>query len=150
MIRSTQINFAIAAACLLTTVGLFGYIVKVIGDEEETLKKQLATIKIGSDREQTFYRLEKIAEESKIERDQVTGYFLPQVGESIDFLTQVETLATQNGIVLETDSLEEGSDKKTKERWVDAKFTFHGTRTDVERFITIFSLKMTSYTESLN
>ena len=137
MSRSTKINFAIATVCLLLTVGLFGYIFKITGDKEEILKNQLVAIKMGSEREQTFYRLQKIAEESKTDREQLDSYFLPQVGESITFLNQVETLAPQNGITLKTDALEEGSDKKTKEKWVDAKFTFSGTRSDVERFIAI-------------
>lgn len=137
MSKSTQINFAISAICLLVTAGLFGYIYKITADEEETLKNQLVAIKMGNEREQTFHRLQKIAEESKTDREQLDSYFLPQVGESITFLNQIETLAPQNGVTLKTDSLEEGSDKKTKEKWVDAKFTFSGTRSDVERFISI-------------
>lgn len=137
MSRSTKINFAVSAICLLVAGGLLGYIYKITGDKEETLKSQLVSIKMGSEREQTFYRLQKMAEESKSDREQLDKYFLPQVGESITFLNQVETLAPQNDITLKTDSLEEGIDKKTKEKWVDAKFTFSGTRSDVERFITI-------------
>lgn len=135
MSKRTSINFAIATALLLVAGGAFGYMYKVIGVKEETLKTQLATIKTGNDREQTYYRLQNIAEESKVDRERLERYFLPQVGESITFLTQVETLAPQNGITLKTDALEEGSDKKTKEKWVDAKFTFSGTRSNVEQFI---------------
>jgi hypothetical protein len=143
-------NFIVATVLLMVAGGVFGYTYKIVGDKEETLKNQLAAIKIGNDREQTYYRLQKIAEESKTDREQLDRYFLPHVGESITFLTQVETLAPQNGITLKTDALEEGGDKKTKEKWVDAKFTFSGTRSDVERFISILeNLPFVSRTTSV-
>lgn len=137
MSKSTIRNFIIAIILLLVAAGIFGLTYKMIGDEEEKLKTQLAAIKMGNDREQTGYRLEKIAEESKQDREQLDKYFLPQVGESITFLTKVEELAPQNNVALKTNSLEEGGDKKTKEKWVDAAFTFSGSREDVERFISI-------------
>ncbi len=137
MSKSTIRNFIIASLLLILTAGSFGLVYIKIFDEEITLKEQLKAIKIGNDREQTFYRLSALATESQSDRKQVQGYFLPQASESITFLSQVENLAPQNGVILKTDALEEGSDKKTKEKWIDASFTFSGARSDVERFIEI-------------
>ncbi len=130
-------NFGLAVMFLLLTTGGFLFGLKTISSEEKILRDQLTAIETGNEREQTFNRLRNIAETSAADRTKLDQYFLPQVGESITFLSQVETLAPRNNITLKTDALEEGSDKKTKEKWVDAKFTFSGTRADVERFIQI-------------
>ncbi|MEK7462013.1 MAG: hypothetical protein AAB618_00340 [Patescibacteria group bacterium] len=158
MSRSTLRNFLIASVCLLTTVGVSGFSYKMISDKEETLKTQLAAIKIGNELEKTYHHLQKISEDSKSDREQLNNYFLPQVSESITFLNQVEALAPQNGITLKTDALEEGSDKKTKDKWVNAQFTLSGTQSDVDRFVTILenlpyvseitSLQMTDRSEN--
>ncbi len=130
-------NLIIATVLLFTAAGLFGGAYVLIGNKEAVLTEQLAAIKINSEREQTHTRLEKIAEESSDDRETLATYFLPHAGESITFLTLVETLAPKNGVTLKTDSLEEGADKKTKEKWVDAIFVFSGTRENVEQFISI-------------
>lgn len=137
MSRSTIRNFIVSLLLLCVALGMCGYLYTVIGNKEKQLGEHLASIKTQSNREQTSFRLERIAEESKTDRQKLTEYFLPQAGESITFLTLVESLAPQNGVTLKTDALEEGNDKKTKDKWVDATFTFSGTRSNVEQFITI-------------
>ncbi len=137
MSRITIRNFILSLILLLVVFGIVGYLYLMIGTKEKQLAEQLVAIKTQNDREQTSFRLEKIAKESAIEREEIKKYFLPQAGESITFLTQVESLAPENGVVLKTDSLEEGGNKETNEKWVTATFTFSGTRSSVERFITI-------------
>jgi UDP-glucose 6-dehydrogenase len=137
MNRSTVRNFVVSAALLVVAGSVFGYVYVVIGNKEKVLKEQIAAIHTENEREQTYQRLQKIAEDSRADREKLNAYFLPQVSESITFLNQIETLAPQNGITLKTDSLQEGGDKKTKEKWIDASFTFSGAEADVERFITM-------------
>ena len=148
MSRSTTRNFIASIVVLVCALGVLASLYIVIGTKETQLKEQLATIKTQNDREQTAFRLEKIAKESEGDRQVPENYFLQQAGESISFLTEVEALAPQNGVVLKTDALEEGSDKKTKDTWVDATFTFSGTRENVERFIAL--LENLPYVSQIN
>ncbi len=151
MSRVTVRNFGIALTLLIVTGACFGYVVYKTNALEVTLREQLTKMEIDSERESTTYRLQKIAEDSKADREQLTAYFLPQVSDSISFLNQVETLAPLHGVLLKTDSLDEASDKKTKQAWVKAQFTFSGSEEDVERFVKILeSLPYLSHVTQLS
>ncbi len=108
-----------------------------IGEKSDLLRSQLTSIELENKRESDFYRLQKTSEESAEDRKAVEKYFLPQSSDSIDFLNRVEQLAPQSGVTLKTDGLEEASDKKTKQKWIEAKFSFSGTQNNVENFLSI-------------
>jgi hypothetical protein len=108
-----------------------------IDKKSDLLREQLTSIELENKRESDFYRLQKTFEESAEDRKTIETYFLPQSSDSIDFLNRVEQLAPQSGVTLKTDSLEEASDKKTKQKWIEAKFSFSGTQENVENFINI-------------
>lgn len=137
MTSATIRNFVIALLVLLLSLGGFGYMVFQIDKKSDLLKDQLTSIELENKRESDFYRLQKTSEESAEDRKTIETYFLPQSSDSIDFLNRVEQLAPQSGVTLKTDGLEEASDKKTKQKWIEAKFSFSGTQENVENFINI-------------
>lgn len=137
MSKVTLRNFIIASLLLLVTGAAFGLIVYKTNMLEVALREQLTALKIDSERESTLYRLQKISDDSKSDREQLGSYFLPQASDSITFLNYIETLAPRHGVTLKTESLEEASDKKTKQAWIQASFTFSGSERDVEEFVKI-------------
>lgn len=130
-------NFFIALVFLLATIGGFVFMVFEIRTSERLLDEQLAALAVGNERESLYYQLQKVSEESEEQRKILTSYYLTQSGDSISFLTKVEALAPKLGVNLETDSLSDGKDKKTKDEWVEARFVFNGSRENVERFISV-------------
>lgn len=130
-------NFVIALLVLLLSLGGFGYMLFEIDQKSNLLREQLTSIELENKRESDFYRLQKTSEESAQDRQTVEQYFLPQSSDSIDFLNRVEQLAPQSRVTLKTDGLEEASDEKTKQKWIEAKFSFSGTQENVENFIHI-------------
>jgi UDP-glucose 6-dehydrogenase len=101
------------------------------------LQDQLIAIEVENKRESDFYNLQKKSEESTTERRAIETYFLSQSSASIDFLNQIEQLAPRAGVDLVTESLKEASDKKTKQKWVEAEFSFSGSRKNVDQFIEV-------------
>jgi hypothetical protein len=137
MTKASVRNFVIALLVLLLSVGGFGYMLFQIDKKSDLLREQLTSIELENKRESDFYRLQKTSEESAADRKAVEEYFLPQSSDSIDFLNRVEQLAPQSGVTLKTDGLEEASDKKTKQKWIVASFSFSGTQANVENFLNI-------------
>lgn len=137
MTKSTVRNFIIALVTLIVSFVLLGGVLFEIERKTHVLQGQLTSIEAENKRESDFYTLEKQAKESVEQRQAVQSYFLPKSSDSIDFLNRVEQLAPQSGVSLETDALEESVDKKTKQKYIEAQFSFSGTKTAVEQFIEI-------------
>lgn len=137
MSRLTLKHFTVSTALLLFSIALCGLAVYEIIDNGQTLKEQVTVLAAEQAQENSYYRLQKINEDSKAERDHLGTYFLKQSSDSIDFLNTVEDLAPQTGVNLKTEMLEDILDKKTGTKWIEVKFSFSGTQADVERFVKI-------------
>ncbi len=144
-------NFVIALLLLVATIAGMILMVREIHKSEKLLGEQLTALSIGNERETRYFQLQKDSEESIEERKILSSYYLGHSGDSISFLSQVETLAPKLGVSLETESLNDGKDKKTKDEWVEVRFVFSGTRTNVERFISVLeSMPYLSEITSIN
>lgn len=137
MTRSSVRNFIIAICTLFISMGGLGFMIFEIEKKATVLKKQLTSIEEENKRESAFYTLQKKSEESVEDRLAIETYFLPQSSDSIDFLNRVEQLAPQSGVSLKTEALQEATDKKTKQKYIEATFFFEGTEDAVEQFIEI-------------
>lgn len=135
MTRSLITNFSLALVTLLLALLALGFIIFEIENKASILQEQLISIEAQNNRESNFYTLQKKLEESADDRLAVEKYFLTQSSDSIDFLNTVEQLAPQSGVTLVTETLEEATDKKTKQKYIEAKFSFSGTENNVEQFI---------------
>jgi hypothetical protein len=103
----------------------------------EQLVAQLATLDEQRAQEESYYRLRRIAEESAADRTQLRSYFFSSESESIDFLNTVERLAPAAGVTLKTDSLNLIEDVKDGTQWVEIGFSFEGSRSRVQNFLTV-------------
>ena len=137
MSRLTIKHFVISTALLLFTISLCVLAVYKIMANAQTLKQQVTVLAAEQAQENSYYRLQKINEDSKGEREHLGTYFLRQSSDSIDFLNKVEELAPRAGVDLKTEMLEDIADKNTGTKWINVKFSFSGTQTDVERFVEI-------------
>ena len=137
MSRLTIKHFVISTALLLFTISLCALAVYKIMANAQTLKQQVAVLAAEQAQENSYYRLQKINEDSKGEREHLGTYFLRQSSDSIDFLNKVEELAPRAGVDLKTEMLEDIADKNTGTKWINVKFSFSGTQADVERFVEI-------------
>jgi len=93
----------------------------------------------------------RIAEETQEERLQLESYFLLKESDSIDFLNNIESIAPQAGVVLQTSSLDTVVDPSDNSQWIEVDFSFSGSRSRVREFVEVLEeLPYVSRMMSLN
>ena len=151
MNTATIRNLILASLSLLVVVGCFSFAVIKIKNKEGELRGQFQTLNEENLRENSFYQLQKTAEESKKDREQLATYFLKQESDSINVLNWIEGMAPKANVLLETKSLQKVTDKETKTNWIEVAFIFSGEQDNVERFVGILErLPYLSYITSFS
>jgi len=130
---------AVSIVLFIIASGSFAFIFLQTQQQGEKLVAQLDTLTEQRTQEEAFFRLRRVAEESSAERSKLSEYFFAGESESIDFLNMVEQLAPEAGVTLETNSLNliEGTESEDEKQWVEMGFSFEGSRSRVQNFITI-------------
>lgn len=135
MSKTTLQHLIVSTIALLFAIGILGYAIFRIYNEGILLRNQVDVLQKEQAHQNSYFKLQKTAEDSKVQREALETYFLKQSSDSIDFLNQIEALAPTMGVILKTDSLEETADKKSGAKSIDVKFTCNGGRNAVERFV---------------
>jgi hypothetical protein len=151
MSRLTTRNLIIVSIILAVAVGAFvgaGYFLML---KEQTLQSQLETLKKEQQQESLYFRLEKVALDSKSKRELLGAPLLEEGGGIIDVLLWIEERARENNIDYKTDTLKDVVDKEERTEWIEAPVVFSGSKDDVERFLAILEhLPYLSYVSSVN
>lgn len=153
MHTATIRNFILSFLALVLVAGCFSYGVVIIKRKEQELKTQHQTLSEENLRENSFYKLQKTAEESETDRNVLDTYFIKQESDSINVLNWIEATAPKANVRLDTEStsLNKISEKETKTNWIEIKLIFSGERNNVERFVGILErLPYLSYITSLS
>jgi len=111
---------------------LMGYQVNRQGEE---LGEYIAVLEAEKAQEDAFFRLQKIAEDTKEDRGLLQDYFLASDSDSIDFLNLVEEIAPESGVSLKTEGLDKSLENGVG--WITINFSFSGSRDRVEQFLKI-------------
>ena len=150
MTRTTTRNLTVASVILFLAIAAFSYAAYFLKTKEQTLQGQLSTLQKEQAQESLYFRLEKLAINSKEKREQLRAPLLDQESESIEVLTWIEGLAPKTGVTLETKNLLKVTDKETKTDWIEVSFAFSGKEANVERFIGILeNIPYLSYVTSV-
>ncbi|MCA9361834.1 hypothetical protein KC906_00520 [Candidatus Kaiserbacteria bacterium] len=134
MSNSTKRNIVLAAVLMIASIAAFGFMVYQVLGQGEQLNALVANRDRYDAQKDTYNQLQRQAEETLAERQQLEAYFLKNEGASIDFLNAVEGLAPQIGVALETTALTLLIEED-KTKWVKASFKFSGSRAAVQQFI---------------
>lgn len=137
MSPATIRNGVIALVLFCVAGGAFGAMVYWVFEKGDQLTEQIDTLQAQRSQESSRYRLLRQVDATISDRAQIASYFLFKESESIDFLNQVESLAPQVGVALETDGLELVEEKGDQHQWIKVSFSFSGSYDSVERFIKI-------------
>ncbi len=135
MSKTTLRHLIISTLALLLSLGVLVYAVYRINNEGTRLRDQVTVLQKEQAHQNSYFKLQKVAEDSKANREALKNHFLKESSDSINFLNEIETLAPAMGVNLKTESLDEITDKKTGAKSIDVKFTFSGSRNAVETFI---------------
>jgi|AntRauTorckE6833_2_1112554.scaffolds.fasta_scaffold03102_10 hypothetical protein len=137
MSPSTLKITVVSIVLFIVSTAAFVFMLIQSQQQGEQLVAQLTTLDEQRAQEESYYRLQRIAEESTADRAQLSSYFFSSESESIDFLNMVERLAPEAGVTLETDTLNLVEDAEDDKQWVEIGFSFEGSRSRVQNFLTI-------------
>lgn len=151
MSNSTKTTFIVAIIIFTLALAVFSFMVFQVNKQGEQLGEQISTLEAERAQQDSFFRLQRIAEETVRDREQLASHFLASESNSIDFLNLVEGLAPQAGVILRTNSLDVSEDAESGKKWIEVSFTFSASRSRVENFLQIleslpYVLRIESYT----
>lgn len=127
----------ISLVLFIVATGAMVFMLLQSQQQGEQLVVQLATLDEQRAQAESYYRLRRIAEESADDRTQLRSYFFSSESESIGLLNTVERLAPEAGVTLKTDSLNLIEDAKDGTQWVEIGFSFEGSLSRVQNFLTV-------------
>jgi len=127
----------VSSVLFLVGAGAFAFMWFQTQQQGELLVAQLNTLSEQRAQEEAYFRLRRVADESELERAELSGYFFSGESESIDFLNTVEKLAPESGVTLKTSTLELVTDTDDSKEWVEIGFEFDGSRSRVQNFLMI-------------
>ena len=153
MSKSTTTTIVLAIILFISSLGAFGFMFFQVNSQGQQLVEQVSTLQAERSQEDSYFRLQKISEDTTEDRETLYGYFLKNESSSIDFLNLVESLAPEAGVALSTENLEIVSDTSTNTSWVEASFSYTASRERVEAFLEIletlpYVLRIEDYTMS--
>jgi len=137
MSNSTKSTIIIATILLLFAIAAFAFMAHQVSKQGASLTQQINTLSAHQAQEASYAKLQRIAQDSQTERQELASRFLLQESDSIDFLNKVEVLAQQAGVVLVVESLDLVSGSGENTNWIETELTFNGSRDRVLRFIKI-------------
>ncbi len=150
VINKTQISFLIAFTfMLLGTLSLVG-LVYVIEGNAIKLRERVGAIAYQKAQAEERYETERLLEETKEERTALSSFVLTE-GSVIDFITNIETIASSLGLEFNTKTItpEETKDKNFDE--LSMQFSFSGPNSSVEKLMAVFEIiPHHSYIRDLN
>lgn len=128
--KSLFISSVITAVVAISATGYFFYLIQ---GKAATLDQQVKIVTENNAKESTFIRLKKIAQETEVERAQLSSHFFKHEGDSISFLGEMESLAAASNLALKTEALDKVAGKDGDE-YIKVLFSYEGSKTSVMNF----------------
>lgn len=137
MSKSTIKTIIVSLILIVMSVTAFGLMVYQVIKQGDMLATQINALEKEQAQEESHLKLKRTAENTTSERAELQSHFLSQESDSIDFLNQVEAMAPEIGVQLKTSGLDTVIDDSDGTKWIQAKFSFSGSREKVQQFIQI-------------
>lgn len=137
MSRSTVRHIIFSTVLVVIAAGAFSFMVYQVLLQGEQLTAQVITLEEEESQKSTYRHLLRTSEETAAERAELKSHFLLQESDSIDFLNKVEGMAPRSGVKLQTEGLELIKDEADGTEWIQVKFTFSGSREQVQNFVQV-------------
>jgi hypothetical protein len=127
----------------------FVYLFREINVQGSRLVEYDAVLEKQQAQESSYFRLQKIYDESVAERARLEQYFLFEEGNSISVLNDIETKASTLGVAVEIGGLQ--TLKEADKEWVKIDVSFNGGEVAAKDYIKVLeNLPYVSYVSSLS
>lgn len=144
-------NILIASISLaFFSIGLCSYMIYEIDVKGLQLEEQVKILAENNSKEELYLNIRRTIQETEADRNSINNKFFKSEDDSIDFLSEIESLAPTLGLVLSTKALEPvlGEDKKPQS--LKMSFVYSGNKEAVLGFTKMLgNLQYHSYLESL-
>jgi len=130
---STKRVTVIAVLAFVTMILVVGLSIRTIMAESAVLSVQMAMIEVDQSQQVALTRIQKLAQETKSQRDQLHSYYLESQSDSIGFLNYIEQLAGERGVDLTAVNPTEV--ERDGQVWLSVGYKFSGSLAQVEAFI---------------
>ena len=137
MSKSTSKYLIVAGLFITSAIGILGFIAYNVVAEGEYLTEQINSFQTQQAQEESYFKLKRIAEDSKDERAELESHFLLSEGDSINFLNQIEKLAPRYGVTINTEGLGIVTDEVDESKWIQVSFALAGSRERIQDFIEV-------------
>ncbi len=138
MSKTTLRNLIIALVLFCITGGGTVFFFTQILSNSQLLEEQIAAVDAQNQQEASLLRLQRLAQTSQSDREELSSYFLLRESDTISFLSEMELLAPSVGLSLETESLQQVS--VGGKEWIQTKFNVAGSRQDIQNFAQILEI----------
>lgn len=134
MTTKTKNILALSILLAVFSVGALSFFIYKINSQGILLEEQVKELSENTTKERSYLRLQRSVMETESERASLASSFFKQEGDSITFLSEVETLASALGLSLKTEGLDKVVDKETGKEFVKISFVYSGQKDTVYKF----------------
>lgn len=132
--RTIKIFIAALISVVLAGI-LFGFMFYQVIERGNELNEQVVALEKQRAQENSYFKLQRIIEETSTEREKIENHFLKK-DSYIDFINEIESLAPVMGLALDTKSLESPDPKKEGDKkWLIITLELEGTRNNIEDYL---------------
>lgn len=134
MTSKTKKILVVAVISAVFSVSALSFFIYKINSQGILLEEQIKALSENTTKESAYLRLQRLVMETESERVLLASSFFRQEGDSITFLSEVETLASTLGLSLKTESLDKVVDKESGKEYVKISFVYSGQKDTVYKF----------------
>jgi hypothetical protein len=136
MNKKTKKILAFSTTLMIISASGLGFLLYKIKDKGNLLNENVKTLTENSAKESSYLELNKLVNETEKDRDMVASVFLSNEADSISYLSEIETMAAELGLVFKTESLDKVVEK-SKEEYVKMSFSYEGKKETVAGFLNL-------------
>ncbi len=134
MNNKTKKIFILSSGIVVATIFVLVFVIFKIQSQGVHLEEQINTKRENDKKELTYIALKRKVLETESRRALLADSFFKNKGDSINFLGDIESLATSVGLSLKIDKLEEFVDTETKQESIRIYLTYFGQKDLVFNF----------------
>ena len=150
MSKSPLRNFIVAVLLLLVALSGFGFMIFKINAQGALLVEQVKALDLAQQKDESYFRLQRVYDESASNRETLLSHFLQEESDSINFLNAIEANAKKLGVAMDDISLVTKKEKETKNDWLEVSFSLTGSEDAIQKFIVVLeNLPYFSYVTSV-
>lgn len=134
MSNKTKKIFILSLLISVTVTCALSYFLYKIRSEGVRLQEQIEILTKNNEKESAYVKLKRLAQETEAERALLASSFFKAESDSINFLGEIETLASALGLSLRTEALDRIVDETSKKEYIKMTFAYEGQKDVVFNF----------------